>query len=396
MEKRSFKDKALEKIENKVFDSITTSLAKSIIKDIGLPYEEVEEDIKSEEVSITPTVVEESVPSEEIDLDKRVDKFLEEYYEYYSKKIGNYAAKRETIVMKNFIEKVAVWYELAYPDDKLYEKFPTEFVNLKDFINSLPDHERELLRKPKYLEECRYYDAICVYRDTLDGILNGYVTLVLTRNGVIEKSEGVYRFSDSRVSDKELIGLRLDKAVEVFEKAGVNIDGTELAKAVEAYQMKLKFYEGMLDAIMFRMIERNNRYYNVGTRRAYIFAKNFGRDVNIPVIYSPISKDKSYREFINTYIKDGGSIDIGCYIQYYYDKYTEMSKEVQYEKRPLRVNMALSNKSSYNTIEETQLYQRLTDALTPQLLTSDAMDELREDAIKQKRIERKLNRIRNN
>ena len=396
MEKKKIKDKALEKIGNKVFDSITTSLAKSIIKDMGLPYEEVGEDIKSEEVSISNTVVEESNPSEEIDLDKRVDKFLEEYYEYYSKKIGNYAAKRETLVMKNFIEKVAVWYELAYPDDKLYEKFPTKCVNLEDFIKSLPEHERDLLRKPKYLEECRHYDAICVYRDTLDGILNGYVTLVVARNGVIEKSDGVSRFSDSRVSDKDLIGLRLDKAVEVFEKAGVNIDGTELAKAVEAYQMKLKFYEGMLDAIMYRMIERNNRYYNVGTRRAYIFAKNFGRDVNIPVMYSSLSKDKSYREFINTYVKDGGSLDTECYIGYHYDKYTEISKEIQYEKRPLRVNMALSNKSSYNTDEETMLYQRLTDALTPHLLTSDAMDELQKDAIKQKRIERKLNRIRNN
>jgi hypothetical protein len=58
--------------------------------------------------------------------------------------------------------------------------------------------------------------------------------------------------------------------------------------------------------------------------------------------------------------------------------------------------MALSNKSSYNTDEETMLYQRLTDALTPQLLTSDAMDELQKDAIKQKRIERKLNRTKNN
>ena len=52
-----------------------------------------------------------------IDLDDKVDAFIRWYYENSVK--GNYTdigEYRLPIEMKNLIEKIAVWYELRYPD----------------------------------------------------------------------------------------------------------------------------------------------------------------------------------------------------------------------------------------------------------------------------------------
>ena len=125
--------------------------------------------------------------------------------------------------------------------------------------------------------------------------------------------------------------------------------------------------------------------------RAYIFAKDFGRDINIPIIYSKVTSSKAYREFINTYLHDGGDIDIEHYNDYFLDKYgIYKTEEEKFRKKSLRHSMYLVNKKDYNTKEETSLYQRLANSLVTGLVTSDAIDEMRTEAIKEMRLERKI------
>ena len=52
--------------------------------------------------------------------------------------------------------------------------------------------------------------------------------------------------------------------------------------------------------------------------------------------------------------------------------------------------MAKTNNLDYNTEEETSLYQRLADKLVTGLTNSDALDEMRTEAVKEMRLERKI------
>ena len=54
--------------------------------------------------------------------------------------------------------------------------------------------------------------------------------------------------------------------------------------------------------------------------------------------------------------------------------------------------MYLVNEEDYNTKEETELYQRLAGSLFNGLTTPEALDELRTEAVKEMRLERKISK----
>ena len=318
--------------------------------------------------------IEEPVIEPEIDLDKKVNKFLDKYYNSLIEDGYKSIAASETTIMKNLIEKIAVWYEITYPDIAINSEFPKEYVDIHSFLTSLPEREKNLLRKPKigtrilYLKRSSY--------DFLPAHLH------ISRNGVVEEAEGIRRFTESRITEEELVGLKLDAVVELLKKANINIEDSELMTAVDYHKKAVVTREKMLDTIMYRIIERG-MYYGAGAKRAYIFAKDFGRDINIPVKYASPENTKSYREFINTYIKDGGSLKIECYDAYYSQKEKAITS-------PLKDVMINSNRYPYNTDEEMNLYQRLVDVLA---LNSDP-EKAEKESVKQLRIERKLNKNR--
>ena len=121
-----------------------------------------------------------------INLDAKVDDFIDWYFKNMVKghytDIGEFYAPND---MRNFIEKMAVWYELRYPDYEINRLMPSsnqeaieindvmfnsneyvnelfdenadiraldwdEFYNAKAFIDSLPGDEIYLLTKAKY------------------------------------------------------------------------------------------------------------------------------------------------------------------------------------------------------------------------------------------------------
>lgn len=69
--------------------------------------------------------------------------------------------------------------------------------------------------------------------------------------------------------------------------------------------------DGLLDTIMYRIMESGGKFY--GPRRAVLFAKEFERDISIPVRYGDAS-------LINDYVMNGGSGDLMCYINYFNGK----------------------------------------------------------------------------
>lgn len=376
-------------LKDKVIDVITNSLAKSVIKDMDIPNtDNKDEDISFEEVS-APSVVDESDSTEEIDLDKKVQSFLDDYRKTVHElmRSGEYAANLETVLMEAFVNKMAAWYEMVYPDDLLYWTFPTKYEDPHDFICLLTDVEREALHKHRYRDDYKNDDVIKIRDIWFDSI---YSYVIVGDNAIIKEADDVYRYSKGRVDDSELIGLNLEEAAELLKNADVDIDDSELACAIKNHNKRLQLREDMLDAIMYKLIEHGT-YNNTGCMRAYIFAKDFERDINIPIIYSRVTSSKAYREFINTYLHDGGDIDIEHYNDYFLDKYgIYKTEEEKFRKTSLRHSMYLVNKKDYNTKEETSLYQRLADSLVTGLVTSEAIDEMRTEAIKEMRLERKI------
>ena len=93
------------------------------------------------------------------------------------------------------------------------------------------------------------------------------------------------------------------------------------------------------------------------------------------------------RQFINEYIKSGGSKDLICLKNYYYDEYLD---ESEYDKITISELIKTQNDNCLEkyTKEEKELLERLVKDIN---MTIDE-DELAKEKVKQKRIERRLNR----
>ena len=159
-----------------------------------------------------------------INLNNKVKNFIDWYYKNLVKgkytDIGEFHLPKD---LENFIEKVAVWYELRYPDYEINRKMPgsgqelkhvseemfsnnpyieeienelsilsnsnnktdsfdylewDKFYNTKAFINSLPISERQYLSKPRY--------ASLVYLDD-----NTYPHFHISAKGIVTEIEGL-------------------------------------------------------------------------------------------------------------------------------------------------------------------------------------------------------------
>ena len=87
------------------------------------------------------------------------------------------------------------------------------------------------------------------------------------------------------------------------------------------------------------------------------------------------------REFIHEYLKSGGSKDLMCCIDYFSTPSNQLKEAT--------IEDILINIIKNYTLEENKLHQRLVNALSQQITNLDSKVD-----IKQRRIERKLRRVR--
>ena len=237
------------------------------------------------------------VESTLIDLDAKVDEFIDWYFKNMVKghytDIGEYHKPKD---MRNFIEKMAVWYELRYPDyeinrlmdccgqeqinindvmfrnnsyvnDLLDEESDTkeldwdEFYNTNVFIKSLPWEERRIFAKP------RYGGIFYLNPKARNAHLH------LTKNGFVEMADDVSVWTGGVIKDKELKGLHVRKVVELFKERGIKLpEDNELEKSIESADNWMYQKEEMLNCVMYRIIERGGN--RIGPRRAFYLLKN--------------------------------------------------------------------------------------------------------------------------
>lgn len=357
--------------------------------------------------------------SSSINLDDKVDEFINWYYENMVKgeytAIDEYHRPRE---LRDFIEKVAVWYELRYPDYEVNRLIPCfgreqknineemfvknlyidnllepdllsnkdkrkaiskiewdEFYNFKVFLNSLPFKERFFFSRIKYRS--------IVYVDKYNHTAHFH----LTKKGFVEEVEGIDLLPRNNNGDiirnSFFKGKHIKEVVKIMKEKGIYLpENNEFEEAIRDYENGVYQKEEMLNCIMYRIIERGGN--RIGPRRAFLFAKEFGRNIDIPMMYGVDYSDHGLRKFINEYIKAGGSKDLVCYIGY-------LSRGSKYEKLNTITVQELIKKVRNDCVtkytkEERDLHQKLVNILAGQV----DQEEVRKEQVKQLRLERKL------
>lgn len=350
--------------------------------------------------------------SKSIDLNDKVDEFIDWYFKnmvkgHYSD-IGKYNKSRE---MRDFIEKMAIWYELRYPDyeinrlmycegqedkeisDIMFKKNNyinalvddnsdvrvfdwDEFYNTNSFIQSLPFNERAFFQIEEYTN-LRYNDKI---------------RIGLTSTGIINHLTG-FNFLLWSTPDKNpneiFIGMHITEALPIMKKMCGNRDALEgLENAIMKIENKRIQKEEMLNCVMYRIIERGGN--RIGPRRALLFAKEFGRNIDIPMMYAVDRTDPGLRMFVNEYVKAGGSKDLKCYVGYFgRTSKNQKLNTISIQELILTQN---NNAATFYTPEESELHQRLVDSLASQI----DQDILRKEEVKGLRLERKLQKSKIN
>lgn len=346
-----------------------------------------------------------------IDLDEKVDEFIKWYYENMVKghytDIGEFHFPRE---MRNLIEKIAVWYELRYPDyevnklmhccgqeqisinDVMFRNNPyvnelldensdvkeldwNDFYNTNVFMKSLPWEERCYFTKPRYRN--------IVYLNPNSRVAH----LHLTKNGFVEMAEDVTSYTKSVIKDEELTGLNVRDVVKLFQEKGIELpDNNELERTIKEANNWIQQKEGILDCAMYRIIERGGN--RIGPRRAFLFAKEFGRNIDIPMMYAVDRSDPGLRLFMNEYIKSGGSKDLECYVGYF----SRASKKEKLDTVTIQdlILTLWNNAATFYTPEEDELHQRLVNAIASQV----DQETVKQEEVKRLRLERKLEKSR--
>ena len=325
---------------------------------------------------------------------KKIDDFLSWYATVLPSWNEKIKVEEEIKSMQNFIEKVAVWYELRYPNFtifgnteglvndwssnlSMFEENPyikdllgedsivndldwSEFYNTKSFINNLCFKEREYFVRPSYEKYI---------------LINGY-HLELSKNGRVLSFAGLdyYKLKKNEVNGKdvkEVVALLKEKEI-------ISPTGNEIDKEIQIYEGKKERKSKMLDAIMYRIIERGDTY-SIGARRGLLFAKEFKLDLLIPITYEiALGNDR----YIDVFLREANrnselEESIRCLLALFKPEYNEKD-----------VDEMLKTKEEKE--QEKQLQQRLVNILA----TKADNDKDKED-IKVLRIQRKLNKCRN-
>lgn len=337
-------------------------------------------------------------------LDDKVDEFINWYYENMVKGQDNDLEEyREPIELRNFIEKMAVWYELRFPnDDKEYinRKMFEENIYLKSqidedsdiqlldwgdlyntnaFVNTLY-YGHNFLAKPR----CQ---SLCCHNLKILNSYNYDNYYYLTAKGRLRVSKAfssskfspIIEIMDNNGKIVKLNDVTAEEFLNFLDSNSIKIASDtreELLNAINNYKQDFYFKEELLNCVMYRIIERGGN--RIGPRRGLLFAQEFNRNIDIPMIYGIDTSDPNLDDFIANYLELGGNPNLVCYENYF-------DRTKKYEKVE---KIALKDIYDIDKNKKQEAMQNLIN-----VLKNHAEDEnLKKEEIKRLRLERKLNR----
>lgn len=274
-----------------------------------------------------------------VTLDEKVDDFIKWYEKNISYNSNDF---KEAERVRNFIEKMAVWYELRYPSyeaNRLMHCFGQEMKQADDIIRKNPmiddikamsfDDEKYYLDsvvnalkwdglysakafisslpydEKRYLNRAKYPSIIYLDKEHL-------IHFHVTAKGRITEVECPERYPYYTLNS--LVGENITLAKDILKDTEFWNPKGELESAINAYEKHSQLKEGILDCVMYRLIDRDPS--RIGPRRAFMFAKEFQRNIDIPMMYGIDYSDPGLRDFISEYIKAGGHSDLLCVVDY--------------------------------------------------------------------------------
>ena len=305
----------------------------------------------------------ENALKEEYRLDLKIKKFNEWCIENRVKNrytdIGEFQNRNNYI---DFIEKMAVWYELRYPDAEIINIFGEkskidinkevfdhnpyiqehfsdssrlrtidwkEFYNFNAFLATLSPTEQS------YLNPAQYDEIVYINKDI-------YVSahLHLTPDGFVTECDFSNKFIEDTYDLEKLIGKHIKDVLKIlYELKIINTKDNPIESIIKKYEKDYYFIDELLNCVMYRIIERGGN--RTGPRRAFLFAKEFYRNIEIPLKYGIDFSDPNLHKFIIEYLKLGGRKDLDCYENYFSLKSKrEKIEEVNLEKI---IDLELSN-----------------------------------------------------
>lgn len=250
------------------------------------------------------------------ELENKVNNFVL-LHKYSIKKMGFSNIKE----LREFIEKIAIWYELKYPEEKVrkiinsnLDYYVTEDKNMSEcdfyseetFIESLPEHEKKIFKIPQHKNFCRL-------------LSNREVPyFILTETGFIKESYGMSSYSKYLITDEEIKNKHIKDLNKMIKNSNIcSLENNQIEKMLSDIEYRYLLRLQILNCAMYRIIERGGN--RIGPRRAFLFANDFKINTNDPMKYGVDLSDDELMNFINKYLMQGGSKNLNCYNNYFHN-----------------------------------------------------------------------------
>lgn len=255
-------------------------------------------------------------------INSQIEVFFQWYYQNY---LGNiYTKKNHTHYEKSIsniqrtIHKFIAWYEIRYPNEIInqfcfsnpsLDKKNADFSknsNLENiltaevFIHSLSFNERELL-KVKYPKFIHFQNKNNLLETN---------TFQLSRKGTVLEGKlfivknCFLNFKGKHIT-QVLQELQEDDRLKVLFPEEIS----SIEKTIASYQLKKELKERLLQTVMLSILNQD-RHCNTSAKRAYLFAKEFHLNLDVPMSYGLDLYDDYLRYFINDYLRNGGNPDL--------------------------------------------------------------------------------------
>lgn len=276
--------------------------------------------------------------------------------DYINIKNASKYAKRLSDNHQNALKELgAITYDLIV-EKSILENWTSEDFNRYLLFNRSVIDSIRILRENNYDE-----DKINKYESIIDEVKTYYAV------------RGMHFFFE----DGQFNGMHVKELYEFLKKAEVDEEQLKrLKNLIDSYELEVRQRELILDTTLYRIIERGG--IRVGPRRGLLFARDFNRNIDIPMMYAYDSSDPRLRSFLNMYIKLGGDMDLEIYDEF------PWSKPFTFINETISIRDLLKNEKY--TMEELELIAKmagiLKDSIDPQ--------QLDYEKIKQRRIDRKI------
>ena len=235
----------------------------------------------------------------------------------------------------------------------------------------------------------------------------------MTPNGFVES---ILDCNDSFLLNKcdrsthitDVVGFS-ESSIDVY----INATKESVKNSILFYYKSAFVKQEVLNCAMYKLVLNQNTKF--GTLRSLLFAKEFGLDIDVPMIYG-VERDNYVRQEINFYLKFGGSKDLVCYRNYFDERYKNGEEPLEmksiadmikdycgiYTDEEKFLQQKLCDVLSSKVSSSKELYQKLADVLSSQInpyelekekkrLMIDEDEERRRQVI-QRRLAKKLNR----